>query len=154
MEDAVGFRMKLRDNELELTGSREFVEQMLGEYLPRIERSTPGALAGTPAARSDETGEAGDQPREFGEYFAEYRDGITDLDRMLIAANFVQQQAPDQSFSTGEANQLLQAQGVKVANPSMCNRRNLQAKRVFALGSRKFRVSKQGIDYLATLKQS
>jgi hypothetical protein len=76
--------------------------------------------------------------------------GTTDVDRMLLAGYFAQQQGADNGFATGEAHTLLTDQGVKVDNPSQCVKQNLLAKRVFKHQGR-YRVSQIGLDHLRQL---
>jgi hypothetical protein len=70
---------------------------------------------------------------------------------MLLAGAFAQSASDDNAFTTGEANQLLIEQGIKVGNPSQCMTNNLKAKRVFKVPGNKYRVSKQGHEHLQKL---
>jgi hypothetical protein len=103
------------------------------------------------AAANQPTGQQ-DLPELFGEYFAEFRSDVTDVDKVLIAASFVQARDSDRVFSTKAANQLLLDQNIKVANASENVRRLTQTKRVFLVADGRFRVSATGLEHLKTLK--
>jgi hypothetical protein len=89
----------------------------------------------------------------FGEYLHRFRDEITDVDRVLIAGHYIQLNSSERAFETGQANQLLKDQGIKVGNASECVRRNLMAKRIFALTKGNFRLSTDGFNYLKELQR-
>ena len=70
---------------------------------------------------------------------------------MLAAGFFAQARSGDNAFSTGDANNLLMEQGVKVGNPSQCVKQSLNARRVFTVQRGRYRVSQPGLDYLRQL---
>jgi hypothetical protein len=70
---------------------------------------------------------------------------------MLAAGYFVQQHAPDDSFTTGDANKRLTDQGVKLGNPSQCVKQSVLARRVFAVLRGRYRVSQHGRQHLRQL---
>jgi hypothetical protein len=69
---------------------------------------------------------------------------------MLVAGWYVQQASADKTFSTGDANQLLLGQGIKLSNPSQSLKNAIGAKRVFKVG-KGYKVSKTGEEHLKTL---
>jgi hypothetical protein len=86
----------------------------------------------------------------LGELLNHLPRSATDADRMLLAGYDAQSRSPDNSFSTGEANELLTEQGIKVGNPAQSVKQNLVARRVFRY-QRRYRVSQIGLDHLAQL---
>jgi hypothetical protein len=92
---------------------------------------------------------AGEQ-QEFGEVLHSLPNSATGPDRMLLAGSYAQLASADNTFSTGEANQLLLGQGVKLSNPSQALKNAIAAKRVFKVGKR-YRVSKSGEEHLKSL---
>lgn len=156
MEQNTRLRINLVTREIEIEGSEAFVK----EYADKFE-SLLSVLAQPPAsppppapAPNDTTGEAPAAiglPSKFGEYLHLFSKDITDLDRMLIAGYWAQSQDPDNSFATGPTHGLLKTQGVKLANAANCVKKNIEAKKVFALEKGKFRVSKTGAEYVSSL---
>jgi len=90
-------------------------------------------------------------PEIFGEYYAEFRSDITDVDKILIAGSFVQARDAERVFTTKTANQLLLDQNIKVGNASESVRRLTQTKRAFVVSDGRFRVSANGLEHLKTL---
>lgn len=88
----------------------------------------------------------------FGEFYAEFRSDITDVDKVLVAACFVQNRDQERAFTTKAANESLLDQNVKVTNASQCVRRLIDMKRVFVVSEGKYRVSAGGLEYLNSLK--
>src|SRR5262249_52043521 len=122
-----------------------------------------GDAEATPAKPLDERVSAQDDgrkvedrnglPETFGEFLHSVRDEVSDTDRMLIAGFYIQEKSPDRSFSTGAANDLLKEQGIKLGNASECSRRNLVAKRLFAISKGNFRISKDGFQRIQELQK-
>jgi hypothetical protein len=143
-------RINLAQREFEVEGSESFVKvyaERLDRLLARLSEPAEAAR-GAAAARADGDGLA--QTGTFGELLQRLPRTATDVDRILIAGYFAQQNGADNGFGTGEANTLLTEQGVKVGNPSQCVKQNLLAKRVFKHQGR-YRVSQIGLDYLRQL---
>jgi hypothetical protein len=144
-------RINLAQREFEVEGSESFVAayaERLDQLLERITERPDAAPKATAATRpeSEATLSAG----TFGELLQRLPRAATDVDRVLVAGYFAQQNGADSGFGTGEANTLLTEQGVKVGNPSQCVKQNLLAKRVFKHQGR-YRVSQIGLDYLRQL---
>ena len=141
-------RINLAQREFEVEGSESFVKtyaERLDQLLARLTEQPAAAPEAPASLRPD--GDALPGSGTFGELLQRLPRTSTDVDRMLVAGYFAQQQGADNGFATGEANHLLTEQGVKVGNPSQCVRQNLAAKRVFKhLG--RYRVSQTGLDYL------
>jgi hypothetical protein len=141
--------------DLEVEGSEQFVAQYqsaLSELIDRLKSQPRPAAGGETAGRSSPAStvsEAG-EPREFGEVLHSLPNGASGSDKILLAGSYVQRTDSNNSFSTGEANQLLLGQGVKLSNPSQALKNAIEAKRAFKVGSR-YRVSKVGEDHLKSL---
>lgn len=149
-------RVSFSAREIEISGSSREV----GEWWDRLdpicqafsEQKSPPAATGGRGDREEDS-DAGDNTIEsFGEYWQEFPSTITDVEKMLVAASFVQSQDTDRTFTTGHASKLLSEQGIKLANPSQCVKQNVEKRHVFAHNG-KYRVSKTGVDHLAELKR-
>ncbi len=156
MEDRARLRISLAQREFEVEGSEAFVR----EFAPRIETllerltATPAVLE-PPSPSLVLNGEP-EPPQaaalgNFGEYLLRLPTSATDVDRMLAAGYFVQQQAPDDSFATADANKRLTEQGIKLGNPSQCVKKSVLAKRVFMVTRGRYRVSQHGRQHLRQL---
>jgi hypothetical protein len=139
--------------ELEIEGPADLVMEWWEKCWPLVSTSaTP-----VPPLRKQSiaaTANLSETPDIFGEFFHEFRSDVTDVDRVLIAAAFVQSKDAERAFSTKAANQLLIDQNIKLANPSEGVRRLLNAKRAFVVSDGKFRVSSTGLEHLDSLKQT
>lgn len=143
-------RINLAQRELEVEGPEAFVDR----WAERIEGLLEGLEAVAvvpppPEAAADPGGRA--QLGSFGEFLQLVPSNATETDKILAAGYFIQQQAPDDAFSTGEASRKLTDHGVKVGNPSQCVRQCLAAKRVFMVLRGRYRVSQGGRGHLRRL---
>ena len=144
-------RINLAQREFEVEGSESFVKvyaERLDQLLARLTASSEDASRAPAASRPE--GDGLSMAGTFGELLQRLPRAATDVDRILVAGYFAQQNGADNGFGTGEANTLLTEQGVKVGNPSQCVKQNLLAKRVFKHQGR-YRVSQIGLDYLRQL---
>jgi hypothetical protein len=134
----------------EASGTREDVDEYLERFASLLaEFQSHPATAVVDESSSPVPSEA--TPAEFGEYFHRFGDGLTDVDRVLLAGHFAQLSNGRGSFTTRDANELLVNQGVKVANASECVRRALGTRRVFGIGKGEYKVSAQGVEYIRSL---
>ncbi len=142
-------RINLAQRELEIEGSEEFVRQ----YQDRIDAMFAAFEATDPPVQERiEPGPANQDQRQdlesFGEFIQRLPTSATDVDCMLAAGYYVQQQSSDDAFTTADANRRLAEHGVKIGNPSQCVKQSLLAKRVFMVQRGRYRVSQNGRVYL------
>jgi hypothetical protein len=150
-ENRIRIRANRTTGELEVEGTESQVASWWERLWPQLAEHRTSQ---TPTQRAGANQPPGQQdlPELFGEYFAEFRSDVTDVDKVLIAGSFVQARDSDRVFSTKAANQLLLDQNIKVANASENVRRLTQTKRVFLVADGRFRVSATGLEHLKTLK--
>jgi hypothetical protein len=154
-EQRARLRINLSEREFEVEGSERFVKAYAERFdalLAGLSDPTKEALPPPPAAPRAAPAAAAPRPaaQTFGEMLHQLPRSASDVDRMLAAGYFAHLRSPDKSFSTGEANDLLTGQSVKIGNPSQSVRQNVAAKRVFRHQGR-YRVSQIGLDYLRQL---
>lgn len=160
-------RIRVRINkstgELEIEGPNQTVTEWWERLWPEVNQPSRIAALQSPALSLQGGGaatrllpSAGSEqvPEVFGEFYTEFRSDITDVDKVLVAATFIQDRDQDRVFTTKAANQALLDQNIKVTNASENVRRLIQAKRVFVVSDGKYRVSAMGREYLNTLKVS
>jgi len=152
-------RIRVRANrstgELEVEGPSQAVAEWWDKLWPELGQGARSpAVSALPAQRQAllPVASNGQLPDVFGEFYSEFRSDITDVDKVLIAAVFVQAKDADRTFTTKAANQLLLNQNIKVTNASENVRRLTQMKRVFVVSDGKFRVSASGFEYLGSLR--
>jgi hypothetical protein len=150
-------RISLSAGDLEVEGTEDFVKQYADsirtlinrlEELPNRQVVPPTEAPGGPAPAAAAAPAA--EQREFGEVLHSLPSNASGSDRILVAGWYAQLASGDNTFSTGEANQLLLGQGVKLSNPSQALKNAIAAKRVFKVGKR-YRVSKTGEEHLKSL---
>ncbi|HET6469376.1 MAG TPA: hypothetical protein VFG43_13465 [Geminicoccaceae bacterium] len=153
--------MNLSEREYEIEGDEPFVREF-SERLEALFQSLEPAEP-PPLREPQEAAGPGDGPArngaaarpsalgEFGDFIHRLPASATDVDRMLAAGFYVQQQSDDDAFGTSDANRRLVEQGVKIGNPSQCVRQSLVAKRVFMVKRGRFRVSQIGRQHLRQL---
>jgi hypothetical protein len=157
MSEHARIRVSLSAGELEVEGPDAFfakysdsIDAMLSRLKTQPVSAESAPALGSHAAPSTAVNSAGAELPEFGEVLHGLPSNASGPDRVLVAGWYVQQENSESTFSTGEANQLLMGQGVKLSNPSQALKNAIAAKRVFKVGSR-YRVSKSGEDHLKTL---
>lgn len=158
MTDQARVRISLSTGDLEVEGTEDFVRQysdsistLIGrlEELPIQRVSPPAEAVGSSTPAAAKPASAAEQ-REFGEVLHSLPSNASGSDRILVAGSYSQLASGDNTFSTGEANQLLLGQGVKLSNPSQALKNAIASKRVFKVGKR-YRVSNTGEEHLKSL---
>jgi hypothetical protein len=149
--------MRIRANrstgELEIEGPASAVAEWWDRVWPQMDQNVgSGGRSLTAQSRSGASAGETELPDLFGEFYNELRSDISDVDKTLAAAVFVQKREADRCFTTKAANQVLLDQNIKVTNASECVRRLVQTKRVFIVSAGKFRVSASGFEQLEALK--
>lgn len=153
MEQQARVRINLAQREVEVEGSEAFVKSFadrLDELLDQLE-AFAGVPIAAPQAETRVTAESSSTLGSFGEFILQLPSSATDVDKMLAAGFYVQQQSADDAFGTADANKRLTEQGIKLGNPSQCVKQSLMAKRVFMITKGRYRVSQPGRAYLRQL---
>jgi len=161
MENNAKIRINLNLREFEIEGSEEFVNshaQKIESFLELLKKTPPlpeptkttvDPVIGTttqPVKSSN-----GTLPESFGEYYQMLPNNAKDVDKIMIAGHFAQNANPENNFSTNDASKLLLDQGVKLSNPAMSMTANHKAKRLIKLSKGKYKISKDGSDYIKQL---
>jgi hypothetical protein len=151
--DNVRCRINFSTRELEVAGSNQEVAEWWERLDPILKEFRQPQSTSPKMGNGISGGSSGDPPLPdaFGEYFYEFPSSMTDVEKILAAAYFVQRNESDSTFKTGQASKLLSENGIKLVNPSQCVKQNMEKKHVFAHNG-KYRVSKTGIDHLKELK--
>jgi hypothetical protein len=153
VEQQARVRINLAQREVEVEGSEAFVKSFadrLDELLDQLE-AFAGAPIAAPQIEARVTTESPSALGSFGEFILQLPSSATDVDKMLAAGFYVQQQSADDAFGTADANKRLTEQGIKLGNPSQCVKQSLMAKRVFMITKGRYRVSQPGRAYLRQL---
>jgi hypothetical protein len=159
MEDNARIRINLSSQEFEVEGTEKFVNsfsEKINEILNQFQiGSARKVVAGNAATVSTPQrsiiSSIESVPETFGEYYHLVPKSATDRDKILVAGLFAQMKSADKSFGTLDASSLLLEQGVKLSNPSTSLRQNIAPKYLIKLSKGKFRVSKDGVEYIEGL---
>lgn len=155
-EANIRVRINKSTGELEVEGPPRAVAEWWEKLWPEVSQYGGRAQDPQSGARALSLPPAnnGQMPDIFGEFFTEFRSDITDTDKVLIAAAFIQSRDQERVFTTKSANQALLDQNIKVANASENVRRLIQVKRAFVVSDGRYRVSAGGLEHLNSLKVS
>lgn len=169
MSETAKFKLNLKTGEVEIEGSEEFVERQIQQLETLIESvglRTQQRGEGLESAQLEASEHPTPQqlaskeeqpPASFGEWMHTFRADITEMDKALITARYVQSQSPENDFKTSEVNKSLKDHGIKLSNPSSCLKRLGEKKLMFQtrkVGALRFmRVSVDGQKHLESLKR-
>lgn len=96
-------------------------------------------------------------PETFGEWMHSFKANLSEVDKALVTARYVQSQSETNDFKTAEVNKALKDHGIKLSNPSTFLKQLDRKKYLFQtrkVGSLSYkRVSVDGQNYLETLKR-
>lgn len=164
MENKAKIRINLNLREFEIEGSEEFINShsaKIESFLEILKSTPPSADLALPTQQKNADSGLNEvlkpkknnesMPDNFGEYYQNLPINGKDADKILLAANFAQQSNPDNNFTTGDASKLLLDQGVKLSNPAVAISVNFKAKRIIKLSKGKYKISKDGNDYIKQL---
>jgi hypothetical protein len=164
MENKAKIRINLNLREFEIEGSEEFINShsaKIESFLEILKSTPPPADLIKPSLQNnvDDVSKNLSQvkkpnetlPDSFGEYYQNLPKSGKDADKILLAGNYVQLSNPENNFGTGDAAKLLLDQGVKLSNPAVAISVNFKAKRIIKLSKGKYKISKDGNDYIKQL---
>jgi len=153
MENMFSVKINLSTKELEIVGSQEFIEEKFDKYLYLLHSEFP-SLEKDDSKRAKTPTKKNGFPVSFGEYINSFpNDQISDIDRFLIGASFVQEQNEGNTFKTMEVSSLLKEFGIKISNPSDVRARNVTKKHIFKQSGNDYKLSVKGQEYLRSLKE-
>lgn len=170
MTSSVKFKLNVKTGEIEVEGSEAFVErqiqslealvQLMGLRTVMDRDEIESSTSSTPlefVEVVESQQKANNPPESFGEWMHTFQTDLSDHDKALITASFVQMQSSTNDFKTSEVNSALKDHGIKLSNPSVSLKRLGDKKLMFQtrkVGKLKFmRVSQDGQTHLATLKR-
>lgn len=171
MTDMAKFKFNFKTGEIEIEGTEDFVRQQIDgiDHLLNIfaissngnEDEVPphgnGVQPNVTTAAAAAVDEADVPPATFGEWMHGFRAELSDIDKALITARFVQSQSASNDFKTSDVNKALQEHGIKLSNPSQSLKLLSTKKHLFQtrkVGKLRFmRVSFDGQKHLGTLKR-
>jgi hypothetical protein len=149
--DSIRVRINFSQREVEVSGNNNQEVTAWWDRLDPIVQSLAQEKNGSSKNSVGDGGKNSSVPAAFGEYFHDFPSSITDVDKILAAAHFIQCHDADNSFTTAQVSKLLLEHNIKIGNPSQCVKQNVEKKHAFVF-SGKYRVSKSGIDHLQELK--
>jgi hypothetical protein len=168
----VKVKINVHSGELEFEGSEEFVKQQMDNLESIVDiiaqlRLDNSEISDRYMILDDEQkGEENQNlkvddkntlsvPTFFGEWLHQFKDDLTDADKALLAAYFIQVNSEENQFKTGEVNETLKEHGIKLSNTSRTLEWLSDKKLIFQIkksGKLKlFRVSIDGINQLKSL---
>lgn len=174
MSDRTIVKINAQTGELIFEGSEAFVKEQLGNVekllgvvlkakpvaVPRSESESSGAAQKheqKPEETADSQSGELDIPSVFGEWLHSFKDGISDQEKALVTAYFVQRKSEGNEFKTSEVTKFLTDHGIKLSNASATLKQIEKKKLIFQ--TRKpskisyKRVSADGVSHLNSLRR-
>lgn len=159
MEQKTRIRINLSTREVEWEGSETFLakyDSIIEEYLDKIKENSVKTKFPVRQEFQQEVSTNIKEynavlPESFGEYYTSFSRNIKVVDKILIAAYFVQEHNNDRLFTIKEASDLLNEQNVLVTNANAFIKSLLKTGKLFK-NSGKYKVSEKGVDMVNQLK--
>ncbi len=150
-------RINLVNREVEFEGDLTAIKDHFGDYiedfLDNIKKGNPAASTTAAPVSASVASEVSLSalPDSFGEFYGKFPKGLSNVDKLLLAGYYLQNQTEGKYFTVKSASDLLLDQGVSLSNAGAFNSANMSTKRVFKLTGKNFRVSDTGADYIKSL---
>ena len=121
------FRFVSALGEFEFEGSEEYVERNISKLDTFIKILTTSGIHKKQEIKKQQEIQTGNEtfsdelnvPAIFGEWMNSFKaKDLTDLDKALITAFYIQKKSPTNEFKTNEITTALSDNGIKIANPS------------------------------------
>lgn len=157
MEQNSKFRINLSTKEIEIEGSEDFVKgyiERLEHFVSIFQAKSVSSANNTPTSEKkfEELPKSKEvSPASFGEYLQTFPPNLTNVDKILIAGYYEQNQSEENIFTTSSAHELLKEQGIRLTNPSDSINSNRKAQRVIVIKKGKYRLSPKGVEYIKDL---
>lgn len=163
LDDQVRLRISWSAREVEVEGPDAVVRgwyERLGATIDAMRdgvadpanRVSKNRVANSSGSQSGSPVSAGDDDEPFGEFVHQFRNELTDVDRILIAGAHAQAASDDNTFRTADASERWLEQGHRVGNPAECVRRNQANRRIIRVRRGVFRISEPGRSQLEALR--
>ncbi|MCC6503675.1 MAG: hypothetical protein IT362_11150 [Deltaproteobacteria bacterium] len=162
-------KINFKTGEMELEGTEIFVQaqlekldvivSLMGQFSEITEEeAVEEAVTEAEEEKLLKTGEQGlEIPGTFGEWLHKFKGDLSDSDKALITAYYVQKQNEGNDFKTSDVNKSLIDHSIKISNPSQVLRRLSSSSKKYVFQTRKIgklkylRVSSDGVDHLKAL---
>lgn len=154
-EKRVRVRVRIHDVEVDLEGPQEFVERYRDQWEPLLEM-LPDLARGPPVWEDEDDAERldveeGPAPAPSAPLFAEFRAGLTDYDKVLIACYHAQQSSDEHAFRWPEASRVAVANGISASDAAAEFQYLLDIRHVMRLKRGTYRVSAKGVEAIHRL---
>jgi len=164
-------KISIGDNEVEIQGDEGFVERQIRnvESLLKVlnvanigHQRNPTQLRESASEHNGNDIKDNDQekklPDTFGEWFSSFPNKLSDTDKALIAAYYIQRKSDNEGFRTSDVNNLLKEQNINLSNPSDSIRKLSKRKLVFIQKKagkklKIYKVSREGEKYIYNMMQ-
>ncbi len=162
MEQKTRIRINLNSREVEWEGSETFIakyDAVISDFMSLMKEPNEIPLVqSSPTVNKNinrninttSPNQATSIPESFGEFYTSFPRSIKVVDKILIAAYFVQQKSTDGLFTIKEAADLLNEQNVLITNANAFIKSLLKTGKLFK-NSGKYKVSENGIEIVKQL---
>lgn len=152
MEKTTRIRINLNNREVEWEGSEEFIkkyENVIDDFIEKIGNS-PTATKKESAPDNanfliNPTRTSSTLPSSFGEFYIKFPRNLKVVDKVLLAAYYIQGVNEDGLFNTKEVTEALNEQNIEVTNTNAFITSLMKTSKIFKK-SGKFKVSEKGIE--------
>jgi len=152
-------RVNFSDAEIEIQGSEDFVEKHLDRVSEIVDAARPVMEAtgnSVSAATAQFAPSNTSVPEFFGEWLHQFPyEKLTEADKALIAAYYIQQYSDKEDFTTSDVTDTLDDASIQLSNASRSVSRLAEEKMVYQTRKegryQHYKVSKEGGEYLKSL---
>ncbi len=151
MEKTTRIRINLNSREVEWEGSEEFIkkyESVIDDFIEKIGNPVTlnnGIVSNVNSPTSSTDADSSNLPSSFGEFYIKFPRNLKVVDKVLLAAYYIQRLSEDGLFNTKEVTEALNEQNIEVTNTNAFITSLMKTSKIFKK-SGKFKVSEKGCE--------
>jgi len=149
MDDKAKIKINLNEGLFEIEGTEDFIEKNAVMIKDFFDKSNQKVIKPAPENKTNDSNNILDQT--FDDYLDNFKEELQNVDSLLLACYYLENNSEGKSFIKKDANDLLKKHGIKLSNPTVSYKG--LAGCIYDNNGGTFKVSKEGRKRIETLKK-